>query len=762
MSADQTRILGEIAELLRAISESLLPGEDITLETRIVEDLELTSIGLANLCGRIQTRYGATVNVVPFFAARDAGPLVNLQVGELVDYLVEVLNRSETADPAELPARFAGQRSLSPAEFDGTDTNGSANGQPAAAGPQARNENAAVLAEHAPAATRSVLQLPGGQVEVFTAGDGPPLILMHPINVGAGVFARQFAHLADSYQVICMHNPGVGATTWDRDLSLTGLAGLYRTVLAELSIEPPFHVMGSSFGGIVAQEFALLHPAECASLTLVSCSYRIGARRGIRPLTTVAQGEFDRIQGAGGDQTMDGGRPELEELLLRCESMDPRAGLGYLNTFASRPNLFAQLPEIVVPTLVMRGQHDTMVPAKHAHLLYGAIPDAQFAEIADAGHFPCLTHPGQVHDLLTPFLAAHTGDAQPAAMAARVTAAHRGALAAVAAVSTPPPDPCAIIISSGRCGSTLLSNLIAEEPETLSVSESLGPLRGHLVLMPLTPLTGAQYWALLSEPGPLGSLISRTGVVVSEIRYPDTGRWAANRAALPAILYATLPGVSADPDLLFDVLAEKVPQFPRQAAGQHHKMLLDLLAAITGRRRWVERSGASSFLTEPLLAAFPEAKIVYLTRNVADTARSMSGHAAFQLTVARQEFHVRYGADPYSPRLRRDRLPDAAELPEELRRLLPDQMTAQALQELGRDVGRYEVMCAHMMGAAEQALADRPPRHLLRMRYEDLVADPLSELSQLGEFLGFADASGWAATAAERVRSPRARTAQPA
>jgi len=63
-------------------------------------------------------------------------------------------------------------------------------------------------------------------------------------------------------------------------------------------------------------------------------------------------------------------------------------------------------------------------------------------------------------------------------------------------------------------------------------------------------------------------------------------------------------------------------------------------------------------------------------------------------------------------------------------------------------------MCAHMAGSAEQALADQPPRHLHRLRYEDLAASPAGELSRLGEFLGFADPSGWAARTAHRVRRP--------
>ena len=253
------------------------------------------------------------------------------------------------------------------------------------------------------------------------------------------------------------------------------------------------------------------------------------------------------------------------------------------------------------------------------------------------------------------------------------------------------------------------------------------------------------------------------GITAEEFCYPDGGRYAGDVTTVPPILRITLPFVSADPDGLFDQLAERVPHFPRQPLLQHHKMMLNLMTNLTGRRRWVERSGASSLVASPLLCAFPEAKIVYLTRNIADTARSMSRHPAFQLGQVREWFRVQYGADPWTPG-GQNALPDAAEIPEEMRRLMPGRITREVLTDvMTRDISRFEALTAHMHGSAEQALADMKPRHLHRLRYEDLLARPLDELTKLGEFLGFADPSRWAARTANQVsRSPRTRSAQPA
>ncbi len=761
MSADRTKILEEVTRLLAAISSSLLPGEEITEDTRIAEDLELQSLGFANLSGRIQTKYGPEANLVPFFASRPDGPFTELRVGEMVDYLASVLSGEITGAP-EIPTGMVPAEAAAPASeangAGGTDGLEELDGL-ASDGHRARSDNLGVLRELAPGASRALLELPEGAVEVITAGDGPPLVLMHPINVGAGAFARQFAALAETYRVICIHRPGVGATTWAADVTMNGLARLQRTVLAQLGIAPPFHVLGSSFGGLVAQQFALLHLPETASLTLVGCSYKAGARPGVRKLPMVVHREFEHIKSNSNGDAPAEGWDALAELLLRCESMNPGIGMKYLDAFAGRPSLFGKLPDITAPTLVLRGGHDSMVPAKDAHLLYGAIPNAAFAEIGEAGHFPYFTHPDAVHAELLPFLEVNTRAPQTASL---TVGGYGSPGVQTTLIPPPPPDPCTIILNSGRCGSTLLTALIAEEPQTLSISESLVMIRGHLSLQPLTPMTGAEYWALLSEPSQVGSLMERIKIVPSEYRYPDNGRFAGYRATIPPVLYVTLPGCSADPDLLYSVLCEKVPLFPAQPIGQHHKMLMNLLAQLASKRRWVERSGASSALAEPLLHAFPEAKIVYLTRSIEDTALSMSKHTSFQFVAARQEFHQRYGADPYGAQWRGERLPSPEQMPEELRALLPKNITKDALNTLGADLSKFEAMVAHMRGSAEQALADNPPRELHQMTYEELVANPVDELTRLGEFIGFADPAGWAEQNAGLVRPSRKPAPAPA
>ena len=301
-----------------------------------------------------------------------------------------------------------------------------------------------------------------------------------------------------------------------------------------------------------------------------------------------------------------------------------------------------------------------------------------------------------------------------------------------------------IILSNGRCGSTLLSDLMVDEAQTCSAQEffhSMAPWSRSEVM------TGAEYWTVLSSAKPELAVLFRLGVPPPEVRYPANGRWADNLVELPRILAITLPKLTANPDALFDRLAEHVPGFPRQSFPAHHQAFLDLCAHMLGRKRWVERSGGSTQWAPSLLTDYPNARFVYLTRNWPDTAQSMSRHSFFQLVQLRVETQARYGVDLF-------RIKPGQSLPAEVEPFLPERITVDLLRQRGDDVGRYVSLCAFLSAQTEQALTDTPPKHLMRLTYEDLLLDPVGQLTALAEFLGFADPLGWAAEVAHRVRAP--------
>ncbi len=272
---------------------------------------------------------------------------------------------------------------------------------------QPRNDNVAVLQETDPAIERRMIALPKGEVEVFIAGAGPTVLLIHPFNIGAGFFAPQFRELSRYFRMVAVHAPGVGSTRVSAsDFSFPGLARLSMKVLRELDLSMPVHVLGASFGGVTAQAFALEYPNETASVTLLGSSYKVGNRRDVNRLAVVARADIDGVLKNTVSERLRQQRDQIVELLLRCESMDPRTGLSYLEEFSKQPDFLTKLPLIAAPTLIVHGRFDSAITVKTAHLLHGAIPNARYEEIADAGHFPSLTSSDQINRILLEFLTA--------------------------------------------------------------------------------------------------------------------------------------------------------------------------------------------------------------------------------------------------------------------------------------------------------------------------------------------------------------------
>ncbi|WBC00003.1 MULTISPECIES: acyl carrier protein [unclassified Solwaraspora] len=104
MPADHDTILTEISQMLRAVLPGIDPDEEITMDTSFRDDLEMESIDVISLAGRLQARYGDSVNFAQFVAGLDVDSLRALRVGELVEHISAALD----GPPASV-AQVAGQ-----------------------------------------------------------------------------------------------------------------------------------------------------------------------------------------------------------------------------------------------------------------------------------------------------------------------------------------------------------------------------------------------------------------------------------------------------------------------------------------------------------------------------------------------------------------------------------------------------------------------------------------------------------------------------
>ena len=97
MSADQAAILTEVEAMLRSVLGEFGPDIEVTAASSFRDDLEMESIDVVALAGRLQARYGDVVNFAQFVAGLDVSSMGELRVGQLVDYIALSLDRAPSS-----------------------------------------------------------------------------------------------------------------------------------------------------------------------------------------------------------------------------------------------------------------------------------------------------------------------------------------------------------------------------------------------------------------------------------------------------------------------------------------------------------------------------------------------------------------------------------------------------------------------------------------------------------------------------------------
>lgn len=312
------------------------------------------------------------------------------------------------------------------------------------------------------------------------------------------------------------------------------------------------------------------------------------------------------------------------------------------------------------------------------------------------------------------------------------------------------------VVGTGRCGSTMLSNMLREHPKVLSLSEFFSMITdGNFSQEPFLPgpLGGKQFWSLLSAIPPFYSFFLAHRMHFPEVLYRcDTPSSQYSRSSgVPAILLTTLPHLSDQPDALFQSLAGEVATWPAAATAQQYKRLFGWLMLQFGKSMWVERSGTLLYI-DALRSLFPEARFVHMVRDGRDAALSSQKHNAWRLGLAWGMIEESLGVHPLysSDRRQLDRLPS------ELRPFLPEQFDADRFETFEVPLPTCGAYWAFQMAGGLKVLGDQPPDGLLTLCYEDFLIDPKRQLDTLAAFLGeeFVD-EDWSARCAATVRPPR-------
>ena len=261
------------------------------------------------------------------------------------------------------------------------------------------------------------------QLHVETTGSGTDLVLIHGWGLHGGIWETLLPLLEPHFRVTVVDLPGHGYSEW-RDNA--GLPAFAEAVLASVPERAAW--LGWSLGGQVALQAALVQPARVEALLLLASTpsfvRRPGWQSAMLPasLDTFADDlevDFERtldrflaLQVLGSRDAGDVLR-QLHARMLRRGKPSPaalRAGLEMLRN----TDLRAACSGVACPALLIAGERDTLVPATAATATSALLPQGHLHVVADGGHAPFLSAPGNVamavRDFLLPGEAPHAAD----------------------------------------------------------------------------------------------------------------------------------------------------------------------------------------------------------------------------------------------------------------------------------------------------------------------------------------------------------------
>jgi len=297
------------------------------------------------------------------------------------------------------------------------------------------------------------------------------------------------------------------------------------------------------------------------------------------------------------------------------------------------------------------------------------------------------------------------------------------------AAAVPPAIEPVLILSTGRCGSTLLSEMLSRHPGVLCLSEFFIPL-GQQAYAWRRP-SGERMWRIFTRQSSALHAMLKDGRVVDEGLYPHDAPGSRFRADnMPPIIAVTLPHLTERPEALLDELEPLVRARPRMPLADHYRALFADLAGKFGRRVWVERSGGTLMHAAKLLRLFPEARVVHVYRDGRDTAMSMSRHHNFRVLLGAMLECRRFGIDP-----RRGFLKSQGSLID----VLLGGLVFSRL-DIGRIASRptledFGEFWSDMILVGEKVIGRMPPERRLALRFEDLQATPREKLRELIRFI---------------------------
>jgi pimeloyl-ACP methyl ester carboxylesterase len=268
--------------------------------------------------------------------------------------------------------------------------------------------------------------LHGHRVSFRRAGTGSALVLIHGITGSSRTWAEVIPPLAERHTVIAPDLLGHGESAKPRgDYSLGAYASGVRDLLIALDIDRAT-VVGHSLGGGVAMQFAYQFPDRVERLVLVSSGGLGEEVHLLLRAATLPAAEYvlpllcaEPLRNAGASVARLLGRAglrpsrDLEEMARGFASLgDMESRQAFVHTVRAIMDIGGQRVSArdrlylaaTVPTLLIWGARDRMIPASHGRAAHEAMPGSRCIVYEEAGHFPHCDHPWRFASDLLEFM----------------------------------------------------------------------------------------------------------------------------------------------------------------------------------------------------------------------------------------------------------------------------------------------------------------------------------------------------------------------
>jgi pimeloyl-ACP methyl ester carboxylesterase len=238
-----------------------------------------------------------------------------------------------------------------------------------------------------------------GDIELYyeEQGDGSPLVLIPGFGTGLWIWFGQVPAFAQEFRTLAFDPRGISRSDApDAPVTIRTIADDLAALLRALRIERA-HILGASFGGFVAQEFALAYAEMTRSLVL--CCTSFGGAHHVPPsletlqalASTKGLNTQERVREnlllAFSVEFVERNRAEVEKVIeLRAQNFVPEH--AYLHQLQAAMSFDAEerVSQITAPTLVLTGDADIIVPMQNSRNLAARIPDAELVIIKGGSH----------------------------------------------------------------------------------------------------------------------------------------------------------------------------------------------------------------------------------------------------------------------------------------------------------------------------------------------------------------------------------------